>query len=395
MPKSKDKHGLNTRLTHMGRDPDEYFGIVNPPVARASTILYPSLAVYEGTDETQQQKHRYGNISNPMNDKFCAAVAELEAAHGSVAVATGMAAITAAMLTFLKAGDHVLVTDALYGPTRELGDDFLARFGIEVEYYDPLIGAGIESLFRPNTRVVYLESPGSGTFEVQDIPAIAAVASKRGIKTIADNAWAGGLLFRPIEHGVNLSIVPATKYIGGHADVNLGAISADTKEHYDMLKAVTVMQGACASQDDMYLALRGLRTMALRLERCAASALEIAAWLEQRPEVQQVYHPALPSHPTHDLWKRDFKGSNGLISFLLQPAPVKAVHAFVDTLELFPVGDSWGGYESLLQPQRPQRRTAVKWTREGKLLRIHVGLEDTADLIADLENGFRAFNAAR
>lgn len=381
------KYKEETRLTLLGRDPDDYYGILNPPVVQASTIKYKDLEAYE---TKKGQKFTYANVSHPLSDHFETAMAELEGGYKAVSSSTGLAPITAALLAFLKAGDHLLMCDSIYPPTRTTCDKLLKRFGVEVEYYDAIIGAGIKDLIRENTAVIYLESPGSATFEVQDVPAITKEAKARGVITIMDNTWAGGLLFKPLAHGVNISVCAATKYISGHADVNLGYAVADTQEHYKALKDTHLDLGHCPGSEDLYLALRGLRTMKLRLEQSAKSALKISEWLQERSEVQKVYHPALPSHATHNLWKRDFSGSNGLLSFLLQDVEKDRVAAFIDALELFPIGSSWGGYMSLLQPQIEMHyRRAVKWDEKGMLIRLQVGLEDVDDLIADLDQALK------
>lgn len=392
MSKKNNKNiRLQTRLIHLGRAPEEYFGVVNPPISRTSTILMPSLEAYEDKD----WKYRYARMGNPLSDKFERAMAEIENGHGAISTPSGLTAITTSLLAFLKSGDHLLVADSLYQPTRSFCDNLLSRMGVETEYYDPMIGAGIAGLIRDNTAVIYIESPGSATFDVQDVPAIAAAAKARNVITIADNSWSAGLLFRPLEHGVDISVQSCTKYVGGHSDVNLGAAVARTLELYERLKKTALDLGVCAGAEDMYLALRGLRTLSLRLRQCGENAITVVQWLKGRPEVQRVYFPALANSPGHDIWKRDFSGTNGLLSILLRPAPKAAVHAFVDSLELFPVGSSWGGYESLLQPQYLKTcRAAVPWTEDGALLRLQVGLEDPQDLIEDLGQAFAKFEAA-
>lgn len=389
--KDDKHHTLQTRLIHLGRAPEEYFGIVNPPVSRTSTILYPSLDAYEDKD----WKYRYARMGNPLSDKFECAMAEIENGHAAISTPSGLTAITTTLLAFLKSGDHLLVTDSLYPPARNFCDNVLTRFGVAVEYYDPLIGAGISGLIRDNTAVIYMESPGSATFEVQDVPAIVKEAVARGIITIADNSWSAGLLFRPLDHGADVSVQSCTKYVGGHSDVNLGVSVARTPDLYKRLKKTALDLGVCAGADDLYLALRGLRTLKLRLRQCGENAMTVARWLKGRSEVQKIYFPALEDDPNHALWQRDFSGTNGLLSILLPPAPKAAVRAFVEGLELFPLGSSWGGYESLLQPQYLKTcRTAVPWKEDGALLRLQIGLEDPQDLIDDLEQAFAKFEAA-
>jgi len=392
MSKQKKKYREDTRLMHLGRDPDDYYGIMNPPIVRASTIQYKNLEAFE---TKKGQKFTYANIGHPLSNHFEEAMAELEGGHKCVSSSTGLAPITTSLMAFLKAGDHLLICDSIYPPTRFACERLIKRFGVEVEYYDPLIGAGIKDLIKDNTAVIYLESPGSATFEVQDVPAIVKEAKAKDVITIMDNTWAGGLLYRPIEHGVNISLCAATKYIGGHGDVNLGHAVADSEANYKKLKRTHVDMGMCPGSEELYLALRGLRTMKMRLKHAADSALKIANWLEGRAEVQRVYYVALPDHPGHDIWKRDFAGANGILSFLLQEADKEAVRAFVESLELFPIGSSWGGYMSLIQPQTEMGyRKAVKWEEKGALLRLQVGLEDADDLIKDLAQGFEKFNSS-
>ncbi len=385
------KYKEETILTKLGRDPAEYYGVMNPPLVQASTLEYKNLETYE---TKKGQKFTYANIGHPLSDHFETAMAELEGGHKAVSSSTGLSPITASLMAFLKAGDHLLMCDSIYPPTRSVCDRLLKKFDIEIEYYDSLIGADIRDLIKESTAVIYMESPGSATFEVQDVPAIVKEAKARGVITMMDNTWASGVLFKPLEHGVNISICAATKYIGGHADVNLGYAVADTAENYKQLKKTHVDLGHCPGSQDLSLALRGLRTMKLRIEHSEKSALKVAKWLQGRDEVQRVYHVALPDHPTHDIWKRDFSGGNGLLSFLLEEAPKEQINKFIDALELFPIGSSWGGYMSLLQPQTEMAfRRVVKWNEKGMLIRLHVGLEDVDDLIADLDQAFRVFNS--
>lgn len=388
---SKKDHKENTKLAHIGLAPDEYFGIVNPPIARASTILYPSLSAYENPNH----QYRYGRMGNPLAEKFETALAEIENGFNAVTTASGLSAITLALTSVLKAGDHALIVDTLYPPARDFCNEVLARFGVEIEYYDPHIGAKIDTLIKENTALIYLESPGSGTFEVQDIPAITKVAKKKGVKTIIDNTWSAGILFKPLDHGVDYSLQSATKYIGGHSDINMGVVVARDEDTYKPLKRTALNRGDCASAEDLYLGLRGLRTITLRLKQNAENALKVATWLKKQKDIADVLYPALKHSPDHKLWKRDFSGANGVLSIILKPSPKKAVRAFVDALELFPIGSSWGGYESLLQPQYLNKyRTATKRPEgEGAILRLQIGLEDPDDLIADLEQGLKKFNA--
>ena len=381
---------LNTKMMHWGRDPSAYYGLVNPPIARTSTILYPNLAAYEDPNH----RYRYGRMGNPMSDAFETAMAELEGGYKAVATQSGLSAITLALLALLKGGDHILMADTVYPPLRDFCGNVLKRMGVDVEYYDPCLGGGIENLIKPETTVIYLESPGSGTFEVQDMPAIAAVAKKHDIKTIADNTWAAGVLCNPIKLGVNYALQSATKYIGGHSDINLGFVVADTAENFLPIRKTAWDMGVTAAAEDMYLALRGLRTLTNRMKQNEKSLYQVLDFLEDRQEIEKIYCPALESHSTHDIWKRDFKGVNGLLSILLKPYPKEKVHKFIDSLTLFPIGSSWGGYESLCQPQFLQHyRSAVPWKEEGYLFRFQIGLEDPEDLMADFEQAFKVLSA--
>jgi cystathionine beta-lyase len=384
-------HKLNTKLVHAGRKPEEYYGIVNPPLVKASTILYPSLEAYQDPGT----RYRYGRMGTPLSNAFEESMAELEGGVRAISSGSGLSSITPALLSFLKAGDHLLMVDNVYGPVRDFCNHMLKRFGVDVEFYDPCIGAGIEALVRPNTAVIYMESPGSGTFEVQDVPAICAVAKKKGIITIVDNTWAAGLLFRPLEHGADIVIQSATKYVGGHADVNLGVIVIGKEEHFKPVRQTTWDMGICASGDDLYGGLRGLRSMSLRMKKAGEQGMEMALWLQKRPEIERVLYPALPEHPTHAIWKRDFSGANGLMSIVLKEEyGAEAVSRFVNALTLFPIGSSWGGYESLLQPQYPQKfRAKPSWDGKGAVLRLQIGLEDAEDLKADLDQALARLKA--
>ncbi len=382
----------DTLLVTGGRQPKDHQGAVNPPIYRASTILYPNVEAFEAP--RQLRGVYYGRGGVPTTFALEDAIAALEGAAGAVVTGSGKTAIAQALLAFLQAGDHLLMVDTAYAPTRQFCDRVLTRFGVETTYYDPLIGAGIDRLIRPDTKVVFLEAPGSLTFEMQDVPALARVAHARGLVVMLDNTWATPLYFKALQHGVDISIHAATKYIGGHSDLLMGVASA-TEEHYPRLRRGMQDLGCYVSPDDCYLALRGLRTLAVRLERHQANALKLTAWLKGRPEVERVLYPALPDDPGHALWRRDFQGASGLFGFLLKPCPDEAWHALVEGLELFGLGASWGGYESLIMPNRPERyRTATHWDPAFPSLRIHAGLEDADDLIADLEAGFARLNAA-
>lgn len=386
----------DTLIGHVGNDPTANHGIVNPPVYHASTVLFPTLAALEQSVRHLNEPGRvhYGRYGTPTTFALERAVAELEGADQAIALPSGLAAITATLIAFLSAGDHLLMVDTVYGPVRKFCDNHLARLGIETSYYDPLTGAGIADLMRPNTRVVYVESPGSLTFEVQDVPAIAEVAHAAGAKVVMDNTWATPLFCKPFRLGVDVSLHAATKYIVGHSDAMLGLI-VTSNELFPTLKPTVHAFGHAAAPDDCYLALRGLRTLSVRLQRHQSTALELARWLQQRPEVARVMHPGLPDDPGHPLWRRDFMGASGLFGVVLQPVPRYALAAMVDGMKLFGMGFSWGGYESLILPVRPQTvRSAKPWTTAGPVLRIHAGLEDPDDLIADLEAGFERLNAA-
>jgi cystathionine beta-lyase len=375
-----------TRVTVAGRDPERQHGVVNPPVYRASTILFPSVAALEAAKP--RQGTYYGRYGTPTTAALEEALAELEGGHRAIVVGSGKTAITSMLLALLRAGDHLLVADTVYGPTRQFCAGTLARFGVATTFYDPLIGAGIAELIRPETQLVFTESPGSLTFEMQDTPAIAAAAHARGCLVAMDNTWASPLFCKPFELGVDISVQAATKYVGGHSDLMMGVVTA-TEAAYDRLWRGMLEVATASAPDDCYLALRGLRTLAARLERHQRSALLVAEWLAGRAEVRKVLYPALPDDPGHAIWKRDFRGASGLFGLILEPCSKTAVTAMLDGMELFGMGYSWGGYESLLIPTRPETsRTATPWTEDGPTLRIHVGLEDHGDLIRDLEAGF-------
>lgn len=391
MPKKTPSapHLPATTLTHSGNHPEENNGFVNPPVIHASTVLFPDVE----TMLSGNQPYVYGRRGTPTTRALEEAVSELEGAAGTALAPSGLGAITLACFSCLAAGDHMLVADTVYGPTRNLCDKMMTRFGVDISYYDPCDLSALSSLFRSNTKAIFTESPGSLTFEIQDISAIVALARDHDALVIMDNTWATPLFYKPLEHGVDLSLQAGTKYIVGHSDVMIGTVAASERA-LPALKATHGDMGLHVGPDDVYLALRGLRTMGVRLERHMKSTLEVAQWLEGREDVARVLYPALPSYPGHDLWKRDFSGASGLFSFELQPASEQAVHAFLNALSLFGLGYSWGGYESLALWARPQSaRTATTWETAGPLIRLHIGLEDTRDLMADLEAGFKAFHA--
>jgi cysteine-S-conjugate beta-lyase len=381
-----------TRLVTGGRDPQSYYGFVNPPVYHASTVLYPNAA----DQVAHRGRYQYGRRGTPTTDALEQAIAEIEGPQcaGVVLVPSGMNAVATALLSVVSAGDHILITDSVYRPTRNFSNSVLKRLGVETTYYDPMIGERIGNLFKPNTRAVFVEAPGSQSFEMQDIPAIAAIAHDKGALVLMDNTWATPLYFPALEKGVDLSIQAGTKYIGGHSDIMFGTVSANAKTWPQLRETFTTL-GLCAGPDDVYLALRGLRTMAVRLARHHDSGLKVARWLAARPEVARVMHPAIESDPGHAIWKRDFTGASGLFSLVLKPASEKKVYAFMDALALFGMGFSWGGYESLvILFDCSEYRTATKWAPGGPTLRFHIGLEDPGDLIADLEQGFAAMAAA-
>ena len=378
-----------TRLVTAGRTPDEQFGFVNTPIYRGSTVLYPDAAAMRGP----RPRFSYGTKGTPTTEALEQAWSEIAGAAGTVLAPTGLAAITLALMTALKAGDHLLVTDSAYLPTRHFCETVLARMGVETTYYDPLIGAGIEELIRENTTAVLVEAPGSQSFEVQDVPAIAEVAHSHGMCVVMDNTWATPLFFPPHERGVDLAVEAGTKYLGGHSDLLLGLVSANST-WFRRLRQTFDAFAMCAGPEDAFLALRGLRTMELRLREAERQGLALAKWFAERKEVKQVLHPGLPGAPGHEIWKRDFLGASGLFSIILHPCSEKAVDAMLDGLELFGMGYSWGGFESLVIPfDCASYRTATTWNPGGPGLRFQVGLEDIEDLQADLDAGFARLRA--
>ena len=385
-----------TKLVHAGRHPERFEGAVNPPVFHASTILSPTLAEWErkAADRAKEVPGTYyGRGGTPTTQALQEALAELEGAYRCLVFSSGLGACAGALLAYLGQGDHFLLADSVYGPTRHMATRLLKRYGVSTTFYDPLIGADIERLMQPNTKVVYVESPGSLSFEVQDIPAISAVAHRHGATVIMDNTWGTPLYFKAFEHGVDVSIQAATKYVVGHSDAMLGTVSCN-KEAWPQLKSTHYDLGQTAGPDDLYLAQRGLRTMAVRLKQHWETGLQLADWLSKRPEVEKVLHPALPGDAGYTIWKRDFRGACGLFGVILKPISKQALAAFIDGLELYGLGASWGGYESLIMPFEPER-TAVKWPYPGPCVRIHAGLENVQDLLRDLEQGFKRLNAHR
>jgi cystathionine beta-lyase len=390
---TKKPPGVGTLAAHAGYDPASHQGAVNPPVYHTSTVLFPTVAALEGEGLDPFAGLRYGRTGTPTTKAFESAVAALEGAHGAVVASSGLAACCTALLSWLKAGDHLLISDGVYGPTRNFVNRFLADFGVIVEFHDPLIGAGIRTLFRPNTKVVYLESPSSWSFEIQDVPTIAALCRARGIATMIDNSWATPLYFKPLAQGVDLSIHAATKYIAGHSDAMLGVTAASDEATWRQLKTGHYLTGQAAGADDVYYGLRGLRTLPVRLARQGATALALAEFLAGRDEVLRVLHPALPDDPGHALWRRDFTGSSGLFGVLLKPYTREAVTAMVEGMNLFKMGWSWGGFESLVVPGFHLPTRSVRGWETGVLLRLHAGLEDFDDLKDDLIAGFGRLNA--
>ncbi|HEX9946464.1 MAG TPA: cystathionine beta-lyase [Allosphingosinicella sp.] len=384
----------DTQLVQGGRRKEWRGRLVNPPVHRASTILFDSVAEMRAA-APEFGKAYYGLHGTPTHWALAEALTELEpGAAGTMLYPNGLAAVTAALLSLLSAGDELLMTDSVYGPTRHFCDGFLKRFGVATRYYDPMVGAGISELIGERTRAIFLESPGSLTMEVQDAPAICAAAKARGVATLLDNTWATPLFFPALAAGVDLSILAGTKYVGGHSDVMLGSVTA-TDRHYPKLERTSWDLGFSASPDDAWLGSRGLRTMGVRLRQHEASALRIARWLKEQPQAAAVLHPALPECPGHEHWRRDFKGASGLFSFVLRGGDAERIR-FIEALELFGLGYSWGGYESLVVPADPERiRTATRWRSEGPLVRLQIGLEDPDDLIEDLAAALASCGAGR
>jgi cystathionine beta-lyase len=390
MAKSDDpsRHKTATRLVRLGRDKDLTGPFVNPPVVHASTVLF------ETVDDMVHRRQRfvYGRTGTPTIEALESAMTALEGAAGTVLCPSGLAAIGCALLSCLKTGDRLLMADCVYAPARRFADSVLKRMGIETVYFDPAIGAGIETLFGERTRAVYLESPGSLTFEMQDVPAIAATARARDAAVVFDNTWATPLFFKPLANGADFSVQAVTKYIGGHSDIMLGTVAA-SQRFWPRLKETHTNLGLCVGPEVIYLGLRGLRTLAVRLERQMASALKIAAWLTERAEVARVLYPALPDDPGHAIWKRDMSGANSLFGVVLDGWSDGDAARFIEGLELFGIGASWGGFESLAVLANPRPiRSVTSWQAAGPLIRLHIGLEDPDDLIADLD---QAFTAAR
>ncbi|MBU6339347.1 MAG: cystathionine beta-lyase [Rickettsiales bacterium] len=388
-----------TKIVHSGRSPREQGGMVNPPIHQSSTIVFPTLddllyaeRGYANNDLVQPYELKYGRYGTQTNFALEQAISNIEGGYNTFVTAGGASAIGVALTAFLQAGDHMLLIDNVYSPTRGFVDKFLKKFGVEVTYYDPLIGAGIEKLIKKNTKVIFIESPGSLSFEIADTAAICKVAKKHNVITIFDNSWASSLYFKPLEHGVDISVTAITKYINGHSDVMMGALTIKDKKHFKTIYQSFRYMAATAAPFSSYLAQRGLRTLKVRMDHIFKSALELASWLEKRPEVERVFYPALKSDPSHKLWKRDFTGAAGLFAFVLDKKySDAALGRMLDKLQYYGMGYSWGGYESLILPfDASGARTATKWKYGDKTcLRISVGLEDVEDLKADLEAGFK------
>ena len=387
-----------TLLVHAAREPERHYGIVNPPVYHASTILYPTLEAFSQRADSAEKKYRavrYGASGNPTTYALADAVAALEGGAGAVVTASGLAAVTLAITACVGRGDHILMVDSVYAPTREFCNTVLKRFGVDTTYYDPLIAGKIATLLQPNTRLVFTESPGSLTFEMQDIAAIAAAVHQHDVLVLMDNTWGTPLFYKPFSHGVDISIQAGTKYIAGHSDLVIGIITARTEALFRHVKDTTMAFGDIAGPEDCYLALRGLRSMGARLRCQQAAGLQIAQWLQARPEVKRILYPPLPQDPGHALWQRDFTGACSLFGVILHTASEVAVARMINGYRYFKIGASWGGYESLVTPSYPARvRAAVPWTETGFMLRYHVGLEAPEDLIADLEAGFQRLQQA-
>lgn len=384
----------DTTIVSAGRSKKWTKGVVNPPVVRASTVVFDSVAeMKHATRNRANQVMFYGRRGTDTSFAFQDAMVALEGGVGCALYPSGTAAISNAILSFVKAGDHLLMVDTAYEPTRDFCNKLLKNLGVETTFYDPMIGAGIKDLIQDNTRVLFLESPGSLTMEVQDVPTLASIAHQHDIVVMLDNTWASPINFDPFAHGVDISIQAATKYVVGHSDVMLGTATANEK-HWEQLRENSYLMGQCTSPDDIYSALRGLRTIGVRMRQHQENALKVANWLAQREEVDHIRHPAFATCPGHEFFKRDFSGANGLFSFVLNRGNQAALTALLDGMEHFKMGYSWGGYESLILAVNGVKglRTATEWQAAGPLMRVHIGLEDVDDLIADLAQGFERFN---
>jgi cystathionine beta-lyase len=372
--------GMNTKLVRMGSDPSQFHGFINPPVVHASTVLFPD---YE-TMKSRDQKYTYGTRGTPTTDALAAAIDHLEGSRGTIIVPSGLAAVTVPMLAFANAGDHCLIVDSVYSPTRFFANSLLQRLGVDIEYFDPHVGNGFADLLRDNTSIVLVEAPASNTFEMLDVGAIARASHQAGAVVMMDNTWATPLFFKPLDHEVDISIHALTKYPGGHSDLLLGSVSANQR-CWEQLAQTQLLMGTCAQGDDCYAALKGMRTMGARLSHHEKSALQIAQWMQSKKQVARVLHPALPDDPGYDIWKRDFSGSSGLFAFVLKDASDSQVGSFLNALKLFGLGYSWGGYASLALSVSTSDRTIAKGPEDGRLIRLQIGLEDTQDLVNDIE----------
>ncbi len=383
---------IETELVRLGRDPTRYAGSINVPPHRTSTVAFDTVRELDAAKRARFEKGTvfYGRFGGPDVFAFEEAIATLEGGDRAVAVPSGLAACILPIAAFARPGDHILVVDCVYEPARASIDEFFARNGIEVSYFDPLVGQGVDALIRPSSKLIYLESPGSFTFEVMDVPAICEIARQRGIITVCDNTWATPLYYQPMRYGVDIVVHAGTKYIVGHSDAMLGiVISRD--EHAHALKQAANWLGYHASPDDVYLAARGMRTLAPRMAAHQANGLSLATYLVGRPEIDRVLHPALPGCPGHAIWQRDFSGSSGLFSVVLKTQDRARAERFVEGLNLFGLGFSWGGFESLVLLGDPAHsRTATQWREKGIVVRFHAGLENIADLISDLEQSLKA-----
>lgn len=392
------KIGEATKIIHAGRNPKEQGWMVNPPIYQSSTIVFPTLKDllyaergYSNNDLVEPYELKYGRYGTQTNFALEKAISEIEGGYNTFVTSGGAAAVNTALIAFLKQGDHMLVVDNVYSPTRGFAEKFLKKLGVETTYYDPSIGSDIKKLIKKNTKVIFMESPGSLSFELQDVDAICKVAKKHNIVTIFDNSWASGIYYKPLEHGVDVSVTALTKYINGHSDVMMGSITIQER-HFRVVYEAFRYMAVTAAPFSSYLVQRGLRTSKIRMDYCFKSALEVAKWLEQRPEVEKVFYPALESDAGYELWKRDFTGAAGLFSIVLdRKYSNEALARMVDKLHYFGMGYSWGGYESLILPfDATAIRTATKWNYGNKTcLRLNIGLEDPEDLKEDLESGFK------
>jgi cystathionine beta-lyase len=389
---SDEKVKLDTLLAHAGSHPEDNLGAVNPPVYRVSTVVFPTIEALQSGSHRPFDTMRYGRHGTPTSFAFEEAVHALEGGYRSIATCSGQAAIASTLAALLQSGDHALIADSVYHPTRAYCSDHLARYGIEITFYDPLIGAGIAKLIRPNTKLVYCESPGSLTFEVQDVPAIAEAAHAGGAIVVIDNTWGTPIFFNALDKGADISLQSATKFLVGHSDAMLGVITCKSEEHWRRIKSAIAVSGVSPGSEEVYLGLRGIRTLNVRLRRHQESGLKVARWLHGQKQVAKVIHPALPQDPGHRLWQRDFTGACGLFGIELVPGPPAKVASMLDHLTLFGIGFSWGGYESLILPTTGAiHRSATAWHADGPTIRLHIGLEDPDDLIADLARGLERY----